>query len=466
VTGTQLTIAGQISGVAYDYVKTGGGRLVLSGNNTYTGRTLINAGMLQVTSTGNLGANANNLVIAAGATLDLQTALTVGSLNMVTGANITNSVGVSGLTVNGISNVAGNITTAGNQTFNDEVRLVGTTTIQSTAGNLSFEATITAPNNTKSSRHSLAVLAAGTITFNREIGVISSNIYSNLRASGNVYNLAVTASTIYINADISTIEEQVYNGAVIIGGVTPVRTLLSLDPLIRFNGTVDDAVANTHTLIVRAVSVSLNPGTPAEVPKIIFDKAVGATSPLFELQAITGVQSLASTTAGDIDVEATIASPTDMIGRVIVRESVTATEKQTYVANRIDMGGPEKTILTSKRIDIHEGGNLETPEGYEGGFVPAENSSIEARGKLNKPHKGIKVPSKGGYVEAALATIQSKSASKIFLEREARVVVGAALKMKDGKISSFNETAGDIKSNASKKLTTDCMKDNSEECQK
>jgi hypothetical protein len=55
---------------------------------------------------------------------------------------------------------------------------------------------------------------------------------------------------------------------------------------------------------------------------------------------------------------------------------------------------------------------------------------------------------------------------KVFLEREARVVVGAALKMKDGKISSFDETSGDTQSNPTKQLTTDCVKDVSAECQK
>jgi fibronectin-binding autotransporter adhesin len=480
VIGTQLEIAGQISGVAYDYVKTGAGRLVLSGNNTYTGRTTISAGTIQVSSTGNLGSVTNNLVIASGAKLDLQTALTLGSLNMVAGAEIINSAGTSSLTVNGISSVAGTIRTSGNQVYNDDLRLVGTTTIQSAAGDVLFEGTITAPNNTKSLGHSLVVTAAGTVTINDRIGMpspLQSN-YANFGVTDNVHNLTVTAATININADISTMEEQVYNGAVIIGGASPVRTLLSLDPMIRFNGTVDDAAANTHTLIARAVSVSTNPGTAPAVPKVIFERAVGASSPLYALQAITGVQSIAANAkAGDVDVASTIASPFSMIGQVAIKSSVSTLQDQTYVGNRIDVGGTDsKLVLTTKSgiINIYAGQNFAAPVGFEPGVQAVPGVQIALKGKLGKETAanfklaGVKFSqdAKGGYVEAALANVQSKSNSlnDLNAEKIAKVTVGPALKAKGGRLSTFDNGEDEKPSQQIKQQKVGCDVSAGEQC--
>ncbi len=253
-------------------------------------------------------------------------------------------------------------------------------------------------------------------------------------------------------------EEQIYNGAVIIGGATTTRTLLSLDPMIRFNGTVDDAVANTHTLIARAVSVSTNPGTAPEVPKVIFERAVGANSPLYALQAITGVQSTAGNAkAGDVDVPSTIASPFNMIGQVAIKSSVSTLQDQTYVGNRIDVGGTDsKLVLTTKSgvINIHAGQNLVVPVGFEPGIKGAPGVQIALKGKVGKEtaanfkSSGVKFSqdTKGGYSEAALANVQSKSLIKLESEKTAKVTVGQALKTKDGKLSTFDEDASKLTS--------------------
>jgi hypothetical protein len=341
-----------------------------------------------------------------------------------------------------------------------------------------FEGTITAPNNTKSLGRSLVVTAAGAVAINDRIGIttpLQSN-YANFGVTDNIHNLTVTAATININADISTMEEQVYNGAVIIGGASPVRTLLSLDPMIRFNGTVDDAAANTHTLIARAVSVSTNPGTAPAVPKVIFEKAVGASSPLYALQAITGVQMIgANAKAGDVDVPATIASPLTMIGLVAIKSSVSTLQDQTYVGNRIDVGGTDsKLVLTTKSgvINIYKGANFIVPQtqpgeqSFEPGIYAAPGVQIALKGKVGKEtsanfkSSGVKFAqdAKGGYVEAALANIQSKSNSlnDLNAEKIAKVTVGPALKAKGGRLSNFDDGEDEKPSQQIKQQKADC----------
>jgi hypothetical protein len=65
-----------------------------------------------------------------------------------------------------------------------------------------------------------------------------------------------------------------------------IRTLISQDPQVTFDGAVNDTVANTHTLLVAAIAPTTT-FTPA--PLIEFKKAVGADKPLYSLNAQTAV---------------------------------------------------------------------------------------------------------------------------------------------------------------------------------
>jgi autotransporter-associated beta strand protein len=67
-TGTS-EIAGVLAGSGATLTKAGAGTLTLSGTNTYTGQTNVNAGTLAVTVNDALGTNAAGTVIASGATL-------------------------------------------------------------------------------------------------------------------------------------------------------------------------------------------------------------------------------------------------------------------------------------------------------------------------------------------------------------------------------------------------------------
>jgi filamentous hemagglutinin family protein len=126
VAGTQLTLSGAIGGAGFGINKQGNGALVLSGNNTYTGATNINAGTLTATG-GNAIADASqvNLADVAGATLGLAGNETIGNLagGGASGGNVT--LGGNTLTVNqtaattyaGVISGTGDLTKTGTDTL-------------------------------------------------------------------------------------------------------------------------------------------------------------------------------------------------------------------------------------------------------------------------------------------------------------------------------------------------------------
>jgi autotransporter-associated beta strand protein len=75
-TSGTLSVSGVTSG-AYALTKTGTGSLTLSGTNTYTGVTNVNAGILNIQNSAALGTTASGTVVAAGAKLQLQNNISV-----------------------------------------------------------------------------------------------------------------------------------------------------------------------------------------------------------------------------------------------------------------------------------------------------------------------------------------------------------------------------------------------------
>jgi len=147
--------------------------------------------------------------------------------------------------------------------------------------------------------------------------------------------LEVTGSRIFILADILTGNTQTYNGAASIGDGTHigkalvkgflfddhlkyfdyeqanmvstvkyknndpryVRTLVSMDPTVTFNGTVDDVGEYIHTLLVAAIA----PDEPSArsrstMPIINFNNSISQTIPLYSLNAQTIVLNPRTTT--------------------------------------------------------------------------------------------------------------------------------------------------------------------------
>jgi hypothetical protein len=144
----------------------------------------------------------------------------------------------------------------------------------------------------------------GNVTFNNAVGQPLYNpdgtqvsIRSYLAQNANNINqLVVTASHINLNADIVTLNSQVFNGAIVVGdngqnfnydlttGISN-RVLLSEDPSITINGSINDKVIGTHILNIRAVSLDSQVS-----PFVGIYGSVGDIVPLYGINVSLGNQ--------------------------------------------------------------------------------------------------------------------------------------------------------------------------------
>jgi autotransporter-associated beta strand protein len=332
-TGT-TTVSANLAGVG-GLTKTGAGNLDLSGANSYVGTTLISAGTLTLSannalSNNQLTSNGITLVVASGVTLPA-------------------------LTVTGDVTLGSSIATVGAQRFNSAVTTgygsdTNPLTLTTQNGDVTFMSTLGAGENDKVARRSLTIDAGlGTVTFNDRLGEASMDysMYVGLftgRKVTNLYHLSVKGATINIKADITTLGDQIYEGATWIGdnGTNgSVRTLLSVDPTIRFIGTVDALSAGVIELIVKAIT------TQDLTPHISFGGAVGSKGTFLSLLALTDRQSLAP----GAKVGQTDNNPFTFIGDIEIGGSVSTIKDQTYSANAISLSpvGTDQTLLFSTK---------------------------------------------------------------------------------------------------------------------
>jgi hypothetical protein len=168
----------------------------------------------------------------------------------------------------------------------------------------------------------------------------------------------VTGARIFILADILTGDKQEYNGATLIGDGTYlgrdfvkgflfdshyqyfeythagaissidylnndpryVRILVSKDPSVTFNGTVDDVKDYTHTLLVAAIAANVSSArAPSTMPVINFNNSVSQTVPLYSLN----VQTVATVGANNPDLSA-------YVGQINLAGNVTTYSNQVF----------------------------------------------------------------------------------------------------------------------------------------
>ena len=271
-----FTLTNQVSGSGViDH--TGAGNLTLSGNNSHSGGTNIHGSHLTLANNNALGTGA---LTTSGGSLSVANGLTLPSL-----------------TVNGAVTLDTNISTVGTQTYNGGVTINGGSVLHpielaTQNADITFNSTLVGTASSFTNQNSLKVNAGNAnVTFNDAVGWNSwlgvYYNYSQLIGSPSLYQFDVIASSIFINANITTFDKQRYYGAVVIGNNGTngtLRKLVSEDPDILFNSTVDDQTANTNDLQVFAIAAV------GGAPTVTFNGNVGSNKALKSLTVSTGIQ--------------------------------------------------------------------------------------------------------------------------------------------------------------------------------
>jgi autotransporter-associated beta strand protein len=196
ISAGNLTVGGAIAGTGFGLTKNGSGALILSGNNTYTGATTINAGTLEIGNTGRLGGGNYSANIANSGTF-----IYSGTSNQ-TLSGIISSTGA--LTQNG----SGTLILAGNNTY------TGATTIN--AGNISINS-ISALGSTSGvnlANATALLYTGGAATLDRTITVTSGT--GTIRNTGAA--LLTLSGSLVKNATTLTFDTGSFNVTGIISG--------------------------------------------------------------------------------------------------------------------------------------------------------------------------------------------------------------------------------------------------------
>jgi hypothetical protein len=334
--GGSYTQVGELSGnvmtVAGDYTQRDGSFNIQ--NATVVGNT-------NLTVSGYIGLLANNGALRLVGTLDA------------------NSINVGGnLTLHGV------IRTTGDQiwTGSSEIVLIGNSSL---LGNnlILARKTFSAPG---SGNHNLSIEAVVDATIANDIGTapgVNRAINATIDNNGLINELRVIAGNdINLFADVSTKNLQDFTANNInIGSVQNtlvhnqvnwdlsgtdgysafnpsyvkesnpdlVRTLISVDPKIRFNGAVNDVIDGTHSLVTIAIARSQN-----QDAEIIFESTIGAERKLYSVSART-IQYLEGALA-----------PTDR-GTIKVGGSIRTVADQRYQTNMFEVTGDAPITMAS-----------------------------------------------------------------------------------------------------------------------
>ena len=207
-----------LTGSNYSVIMNGTGTVTLGGTNTYTGNTLVNTGILSVSSSGGLGSTSGTTTVASGASLQFTNNITVPESVSVTGSGYAGTGALRNL--------------SGSNTLTSLVTVTGDTKIQSDAGSLTLYPPL---GNAIAGNFNLTFDGAGT-TMTGSLGIGSGAV---TKLGGGVLNI-LTANTYTGGTTISAGTLQLGNGGAtgsVVGNIVNNGTLA-------LNYNVDTAVAN------------------------------------------------------------------------------------------------------------------------------------------------------------------------------------------------------------------------------
>lgn len=207
--GTSTTFAGTISDSAGTGVLTmnGAGTLVLSGNNSYAGGTVLNAGTLGVTNNGSVGSGAVTFGVGNSAVLQTQGALSsfVNAINL--NGNGTLDVDGNTSTFTGLISGAGGLTVTNTNTGGTSDGAVNLLN----AGN-SYTGGTTVENGALVSINAAGDLGTGGVTLNTGGGLQTETAFTGAASFATAINLA-GAGTIDIDGQSSTFNSGIIGGS-------------------------------------------------------------------------------------------------------------------------------------------------------------------------------------------------------------------------------------------------------------
>ncbi|MEG4069274.1 filamentous hemagglutinin N-terminal domain-containing protein, partial [Microcoleus sp. Pol11C2] len=290
-----------------------------------------------------------------------------------------NAASLTTIDVGGTTQVKGNVTTTGSQTYGDAVTIANNPIL--TGSDITF-------SNTVDGTSDLTVKAvSGNVTFNGAVGAASAigNLTANSKRT-TAFNQTVNAASLTTDADgttqvqgnVTTTGPQTYADAVTIAN----NPILSGDS-ITFNNTVDGTSDGTSDLTVKAASGNLT-----------FKSAIGETTPLTNLTANSKISlgGNVTTTASQTYADAvTIAKNSIISGSgVTFTKTVDVAGNLDIAADNVNLKGTvtttnDGTLTIINKVNL----NIENNLNLDGEFIQNGGGNVALNGNIATTNDNI-----------------------------------------------------------------------------
>lgn len=372
--GTSTTFSGFLSNQAnaLNLVKTLGGTQTLTGANSYTGTTAVNAGVLNIQNNTALGTTAGGTTVASGAALEIQGGITVGAEAL----NITGT-GVAGdgalRSISG-TNIYGGTITLG----------TGGATIQSDAGLLTLNAATAIAATTQP----LTIEGAGDTTVSGAITGTTATLTKNDAGVVTLSGANTTAGDLMVNGgevDLNTTAANAWSGNAVVNMTAILKLLQS------------NQIADSKFLSVAGGTFRLNG----------FNETVAGVSLTNGGSILDGVGGGALTSTTDFDLQSGTASGV-LAGSVGATKSTGGTVilsgANTYTGKTAVNGGT-LSISADNNLGIAPAGVVADQLTLNGGVLQTTADVALAA------NRGITVATAGGTFETAASTTTTVSSA-------------------------------------------------------